>query len=74
MQVQPPVAAAQGGQGASLLWWAQVIASFHVFPVRVNADSFHQSPVFISAETSTYYGELLWSLTLLLACGFNPRH
>jgi len=29
MQVQPPVTAAQGGQGASLLWWAQVIASFH---------------------------------------------
>lgn len=25
MQVEPPVKPAQGGQGASLLWWAQTI-------------------------------------------------
>lgn len=25
MQVEPPVTAARGGQGASLLWWTQVI-------------------------------------------------
>ncbi len=27
MQVEPPVTAAQGGQGASLLWWVQDVKS-----------------------------------------------